>query len=98
MNICEVKDFLLNDNKKYLLRFYTHIYFFNQTTSNLYLGQTIIKNIDHCYFGLSPMSFDCLNEGINNLNILKENGLIDKKIFSFDMWNIYPDSISTNFF
>ena len=44
------------------------------------------------------MSFDCLNEGINNLKILKENGLIDKKIFSFDMWNIYPDSISTNFY
>lgn len=74
------------------------LYFFNQTTSDLYLGQTIIKNIDHCYFGLSPMPFDCLNERINNLNILKENGLIDKKIFSFDMWNIYPDSISTNFY
>ena len=42
MNICEVKDFLLNDNKKYLLEFYTHIYFFNQTTSDLYLGQTIL--------------------------------------------------------
>ena len=29
MNICKVKDVLLNDNEYYLLEFYTHIYFFN---------------------------------------------------------------------
>ena len=42
--------------------------------------------------------FNGILEPINNLNILKENNKINKKIFSFDIWTIANDSIISNFY
>ena len=46
--------------------------------------------IEYCYFGLSNglANYNLLNESEINLNYLKNNGIIDKKIFSFDKWEI----------
>ena len=95
-NTCKIKNALLNDNKIYTIKLFKYINFFNQK-ANLYLGMPLLIDINHCYFGLSLLPFNCL-EGISNLNLLKKNGQIDKKIFSFDMWDINGESISTNFY
>ena len=49
---------------------------------------------------MSPNKYEYqeLREGINNLNILKEDNQINKKVFSFDMWTITNDSIRSNFY
>lgn len=58
-------------------------------------------NFNGCYFGLLHKIGDyseSMNESMISLNKLKENIIIDKRIFSFDKWNLERNKIQTNFY
>ena len=65
------------------------------------LGKPIlIEFVTNCYLGLSPRIYN--NSGFeeeDNLLIkLYKNGKIDRKIFSFSKWTLYPNSIRSNLY
>lgn len=67
---------------------------------DMFLGKEYsLGNIDYCYFGISSglAKYDELNENQINLNYLKEKGKIDKRIFSFDKWEINTEWITSSF-
>lgn len=68
----------------------------------MYLAKGYIEgDIKYCYFGLSNglANYNLINETEINLNYLKNNKIIDEKIFSFDKWeiNIEDNFINTTF-
>lgn len=80
-------------------------YKFNLKTlnySNLILGkEKYEENIKNCYFGLCFNLGDYVNkltEEQNVLELLKENNIVENKIFSFNNWTINNDSINTAFY
>ena len=95
-DIIDLRYLFLNENKRIKLNLYSSV---NLGNYKFYLGKAI-SNFYECYFGLSPNNYECneLREGINNLNILKENNQINKKVFSFNMWTLKNDSIKSNFY
>ena len=55
--------------------------------------------ITDCFLGLSKNgNYGDLNENEINLNNLKNSNKIEKKIFSFDKWDIKEDIITTNLY
>lgn len=79
------------------------IYLYENATfneNNLILSK--IRNIvpvDDCFFGLAQKgNYDALNESEINLIKLKNDNRIEKKIFSFDKWNIKKETITSNLY
>ena len=92
---------LFIDEKAYACNIYD--YFFNDQLTT-YLGICDYENNNNyidCYFGLSP-SVPNSTKGFGkeeyNLAILKNNNGIEKKIFSFDKWEIMDEYITTSFY
>lgn len=70
---------------------------------DMYLAKEYLEGkIEYCYFGLSNglANYNLLSENEINLNYLKDNKIIDEKIFSFDKWEINNEDnlINTTFY
>ena len=85
----EIKLPFINDNKFIFYEFYQNIPFLNDKFQSL-LMRPIVFQINKCYLGISASinGYENFEEKNTTLNILKENKLIDEKIFSFDIWRI----------
>ena len=82
--------------------FESRLYYINIfEDSQVILGKDFKSlHINNCYFGLSYSNgnHSSLKENESNLDILKDNGKIKKKIFSFDNWTINQNSIITSIY
>ena len=63
----------------------------------LYVG-AMDTGLDDCYFGLSLSNDKNLDDLYLNLNDLKNNDIIEHKIFSFDKWEIKNDIINSKLY
>ena len=74
-----------------------NLYSFNEFQNyDLILGKIVYnKMINECYFGLSYSNNTDFNESEINLNKLRKDNKIDKRIFSFDKWSITDNSIKS---
>jgi len=76
-------------NKTITVNTYQNINFLNEKFQSKIMKE-IYQQVSNCYFGLSHgvNNFESLKEEDVTLNYLKENNFINKKIFSFDIWNL----------
>ena len=76
-------------NKTITFNTYQDINFLNNKFQSKIMKE-IYQQVNNCYFGLSHgvNTFESLKEEDVTLNYLKEKNFINKKIFSFDIWNL----------
>ena len=76
-------------NKTITFNTYQDINFLNNKFQSKIMKE-IYQQVSNCYFGLSHgvNTFESLKEEDVTLNYLKEKNFINKKIFSFDIWNL----------
>lgn len=53
------------------------------------------KSVKECYFGLSCLNNSEINENEINLNMLQEKNKIEKRIISFDKWELKENSLTS---
>ena len=90
----ELDNPVLYNYDPFTISFYREIKFLKY---DMYLAKEYTTGkLEHCYFGLSNglANYNSLNENEINLNYLRNNKIIDEKIFSFDKWEI---SMSNNY-
>lgn len=88
----ELKIPMIEKNKNLKYKLYEKIEFLRQDYTSILMRQLYsITNL--CYLGIAPGvdNYQKIEEKQIILNALKEEGLIDKKIFSFDIWDIKSD-------
>ena len=85
----DIKIPFIDDNELTSFEFYQNIPFLKDKFHGI-LMRPLIIHINKCYLGISAGINDYadFNEKNTTLNILKENKLIDEKVFSFDIWKI----------
>ena len=102
----------ITDDEYYLERFIINLPIFEKQISvnlynylflkkyNAFSARDRYDEIKKCYLGLSNQlgSYPFKNETYFFLNILQKNNEIEKKIFSFNKWNIKKDSINSFFY
>lgn len=87
-----------NDNREFLVQIFNNVPFLTNNLKGI-LARPSSANIYNCYFGISPkVNIIGLEEGDSTLNHLKSNGLIEKKIFSFQDWDISSNPVQTKFY
>lgn len=90
-----------NNNEEFKVDFYQNVpYLNNDFQGKLITPKLSFVEINNCYFGISHgIELEGFGEEFINLNNLKVDGKIDKKIFSFDLWDISdPKNLKTNFY
>ena len=77
------------NNKSISVNTYQDVNFLNNKFQSKIMKERF-SEIDKCYFGLSGgvNNFETLEEKDVTLNYLKNKNLINKKVFSFDIWNL----------
>ena len=87
-----------NDNREFKAQIFKNVPFLNNNLNGI-LVRPSSANIYNCYFGISPrVNILGLEEENSILNHLKSNGLIVKKIFSFQEWDISSNPVKTKFY
>ena len=95
----ELKIPMIEKNRNYRYKLFEKIKFLRQDYTSILMQQQYSKN-DLCYLGIASGvdNYQKIEEKQVILNALKEEGLIDKKIFSFDIWDIKSDPKTMLFF
>ncbi len=85
----DIKFPFINDNDLTSFEFYKNIPFLKDKFKSILMRPLIIQ-INKCYLGISAgiNDYKDFEEKNTTLSILKENKLINEKIFSFDIWKI----------
>jgi len=94
----KLKSPFFNDNIEFEAQIFKNVSFL---ADNLYgiLMRPIFANVYNCHFGISPSAnIIGLEEGNSLLNDLKNYNLIQKKIFSFQEWDIISNPVKTKFY
>ena len=93
-----LKSPFFNDNKQFEVQMFKNISFLTNDLIGI-LMRPMYAKVYNCYFGISPRgNITGLEEDISLLNVLKNNGLILKKIFSFKEWDINSNPVKTTFY
>jgi hypothetical protein len=92
----------INYNKEIKCIIYDNVYFLQDSFTGV-LIKPKTDALNKCFFGISPniSGYENLNEDDSTLNNLKNGKLIDKKIFSLDVWEInteYNSEIKSSFY
>ena len=93
-----LKSPFFNDNKEFEVEMFNDISFLTNDLIGI-LMRPMYAKVYNCYFGISPRAnITGLEEEISLLNVLKKNGLILEKIFSFKEWDINSNPVKTTFY
>ena len=92
-----IKTPFINDNREFLAQLFNGVPFLTNNLNGM-LARPSSASIYNCYFGISPrVNIIGLEEDNSILNDLKNKGLIEKKIFSFQDWDINSNPVKTKF-
>jgi hypothetical protein len=91
----------INNNEPFPVEFYKNVPYLNKDFQGKLMTPVLtLVDVKYCYFGISHgIGLEGLGEEFINLNNLKIDGKIDKKIFSFGLWDISdPKNLKANFY